>query len=259
MNIFFFLSFLFSLVFSRLVSDVQHLVMDSVPFSAGPRGPGSTVQRGELCVSGQTGADHRRPEPDALPEGCHQGNVTVSYWLFGSFSLMFLYFDHVIICPHDVRECEYEKPNTVLFYQASSFVALCGLKVKGINSAGLHVELCRRAPRLSEGRTQIFDAETWSDEATLHVAWLRCYSPSGTGGTKGRLLVRIILFGTVSSILVTVLASACVTHSGVFCFRPWMSSFTCTLYQWNTPIFVVFWSVSHFCGSVPRAWESSRL
>lgn len=60
------------------MSDLQHLVMGAVPFSEGPLGSGSTVQRGELCVSGQTGADHRQPDHDALPESRHQGDATVS-------------------------------------------------------------------------------------------------------------------------------------------------------------------------------------
>lgn len=64
-------------LFSCLVSDLQHPVVGVVPFGEGSRGSASTVQRGERGVSGQTGANHRRPEQDALPEGRHKGDVTV--------------------------------------------------------------------------------------------------------------------------------------------------------------------------------------
>lgn len=75
----------FLLPLPLLLSDLQHPVMGTVPFSERPKSSGSTVQRGELCVSRQTGAGHRQPEPDALPEGRHQGDVTVSCQLFGLF------------------------------------------------------------------------------------------------------------------------------------------------------------------------------
>lgn len=64
-----------------LLSDIQHFVVDFVPFSSGPYDPGSTVQGGGACVSGQTCAKHWRPEPDALSEGRHQGDVAVSWSL----------------------------------------------------------------------------------------------------------------------------------------------------------------------------------
>lgn len=67
----------FSWVLSLLLSDVQHAVMGAVPFGEGPCRPGSAVQRGELCVSQPSAADHGRPDRHALPESCHQGGVTV--------------------------------------------------------------------------------------------------------------------------------------------------------------------------------------
>lgn len=56
---------------SLLISDLQHPIVGAVPLSEGPQGSGPAVQRGELRVSSQTGADHGRPEQDALPEGRH--------------------------------------------------------------------------------------------------------------------------------------------------------------------------------------------
>lgn len=67
----------FSWFLSLLLSDVQHAVMGAVPFGEGPCCPGSAVQRGELCVSQPSAADHGRPGRHALPESCHQGGVTV--------------------------------------------------------------------------------------------------------------------------------------------------------------------------------------
>lgn len=65
-------------VSSDLVPDIQHLVLGIVPLGERPQGPGAPVQRGELCLSQQTAADHRRSEQDVILEGCHKGDVTVS-------------------------------------------------------------------------------------------------------------------------------------------------------------------------------------
>lgn len=72
--------------FSHLTPDVQHLVVGFVSLSERQQGSGSTLQRGEFGLLWQAGANHGWPEQDALPEGRHKGDITVSWQLFASVS-----------------------------------------------------------------------------------------------------------------------------------------------------------------------------
>lgn len=72
--------------FSHLTPDVQHLVVGFVSLSERQQGSGSTLQRGEFGLPRQAGANHGWPEQDALPEGRHKGDITVSWQLFASVS-----------------------------------------------------------------------------------------------------------------------------------------------------------------------------
>lgn len=52
--------------------------MGALPLGQGRRRPAAAARRGHLGMPRWADADHGRPERHALPEGCHQGDTTVS-------------------------------------------------------------------------------------------------------------------------------------------------------------------------------------